>query len=38
MFYLLAKVSESLPLQDRYLALIDEIVETTLKGKISSVE
>ena len=38
MFSLLAKVSESLPLQDRYLALIDEIVETTLKGKISSVE
>ncbi|WP_413173239.1 tetratricopeptide repeat protein [Anabaena azotica] len=31
-------MSESLPLQDRYLALIDEIVETTLKGKISSVE
>jgi tetratricopeptide (TPR) repeat protein len=29
-------VSESL--QDKYLALIDEIVETTLKGKISSVE
>nr|WP_242039698.1 tetratricopeptide repeat protein [Anabaena sphaerica] len=25
-------------MQDRYLALIDEIVETTLKGKISSVE
>nr|WP_199301806.1 tetratricopeptide repeat protein [Sphaerospermopsis sp. FACHB-1194] len=35
---LLAKVSESLPLRDRYLALIDQIVETTLKGKISSVE
>jgi tetratricopeptide (TPR) repeat protein len=32
------KVSDSLPLRDRYLALIDEIVETTLKGKISSVE
>jgi tetratricopeptide (TPR) repeat protein len=31
-------VSDSLPLRDRYLALIDEIVETTLKGKISSVE
>lgn len=31
-------MSESLSLQDRYLALIDEIVETTLKGKISSVE
>ncbi|MEA5577097.1 tetratricopeptide repeat protein [Anabaena sp. UHCC 0451] len=31
-------MSESLPLQDKYLALIDEIVETTLKGKISSVE
>ncbi len=29
---------DSLPLSDRYLALIDEIVETTLKGKISSVE
>lgn len=29
-------MSESL--QDKYLALIDEIVETTLKGKISSVE
>ncbi len=38
MFSLLTKVSESLLLQDRYLALIDEIVETTLKGKISSVE
>ncbi len=33
----MAQVSE-LPLRDRYLALIDEIVETTLKGKISSVE
>lgn len=32
------KVSESVSLRDRYLALIDEIVETTLKGKISSVE
>jgi tetratricopeptide (TPR) repeat protein len=32
-----AQVSE-LPLRDRYLALIDEIVEATLKGKISSVE
>jgi tetratricopeptide (TPR) repeat protein len=31
-------VSDSLPLRDRYLALIDEIVDTTLKGKISSVE
>ncbi|MFN6501750.1 MAG: tetratricopeptide repeat protein [Nostoc sp. DedQUE01] len=31
-------MSDSLPLRDRYLALIDEIVETTLKGKISSVE
>ncbi|MEH2122218.1 tetratricopeptide repeat protein [Nostoc sp.] len=31
-------MSESLPLRDRYLALIDEIVETTLKGKISSVD
>lgn len=31
-------MSESLPFRDRYLALIDEIVETTLKGKISSVE
>nr|WP_201280665.1 tetratricopeptide repeat protein [Hassalia byssoidea] len=27
-----------MPLRDRYLAFIDEIVETTLKGKISSVE
>jgi len=33
-----AQVTESLPLRDRYLALIDEIVETTLKGKISSVD
>jgi tetratricopeptide (TPR) repeat protein len=31
-------VSESLPLRDHYLALIDDIIETTLKGKISSVE
>jgi tetratricopeptide (TPR) repeat protein len=31
-------VSESLPLSDRYLALIDDIVESTLQGKISSVE
>jgi tetratricopeptide (TPR) repeat protein len=31
-------VSDSLPLQDQYLAVIDEIIETTLKGKISSVE
>ncbi|BAY07139.1 tetratricopeptide repeat protein [Calothrix sp. NIES-2098] len=31
-------MSDSLPLRDRYLALIDEIVDTTLKGKISSVE
>jgi hypothetical protein len=31
-------VSDSLPLREKYLALIDEIVETTLKGKISSVE
>ncbi|GAX41161.1 TPR repeat-containing protein [Tolypothrix sp. NIES-4075] len=31
-------MSDSLPLRDRYLALIDEIVQTTLKGKISSVE
>jgi tetratricopeptide (TPR) repeat protein len=31
-------VSDSLSLRDRYLAFIDEIVETTLKGKISSVE
>jgi tetratricopeptide (TPR) repeat protein len=31
-------VSDSLPLRDKYLALIDEIVDTTLKGKISSVE
>lgn len=34
----MAQVTESLPLRDRYLALIDEIVESTLKGKISSVE
>lgn len=31
-------MSDSLPLRDRYLALIDEIVATTLKGKISSGE
>jgi len=31
-------VSDSLPLRDRYLALIDEIVQLTLQGKISSVE
>ncbi|MBD0264604.1 MAG: hypothetical protein ICV85_12500, partial [Tolypothrix sp. T3-bin4] len=31
-------MSDSLSLRDRYLALIDEIVQTTLKGKISSVE
>jgi tetratricopeptide (TPR) repeat protein len=31
-------VSDSLPLRDHYLALIDDIIETTLKGKISSVE
>ncbi|MBW4645223.1 MAG: tetratricopeptide repeat protein [Goleter apudmare HA4340-LM2] len=31
-------MSESLPLRDRYLALIDDIVQSTLKGKISSVE
>lgn len=31
-------MSESLPLRDRYLALIDEIVSNTLKGKISSVD
>ena len=31
-------MSDSLPLRDRYLALIDEIVATTLKGQISSVE
>jgi tetratricopeptide (TPR) repeat protein len=31
-------VSESLSLRDRYLALIDDIVQSTLKGKISSVE
>ncbi|MBW4616443.1 MAG: tetratricopeptide repeat protein [Desmonostoc vinosum HA7617-LM4] len=31
-------MSDSLPLRDRYLALIDEIVATTLQGKISSVE
>ncbi len=31
-------MSDSLPLRENYLALIDEIVETTLKGKISSAE
>ncbi|MFQ4144692.1 tetratricopeptide repeat protein [Chlorogloeopsis sp. ULAP02] len=31
-------MSESVSLRDRYLALIDEIVDITLKGKISSVE
>jgi tetratricopeptide (TPR) repeat protein len=31
-------VSDSLSLRDKYLALISEIVEATLKGKISSVE
>ncbi|WP_016949972.1 tetratricopeptide repeat protein [Anabaena sp. PCC 7108] len=31
-------MSDSLPLRDHYLALIDKIVETTLQGKISSVE
>jgi tetratricopeptide (TPR) repeat protein len=31
-------VSDSLPLRDRYLSLIDEIVQLTLQGKISSVE
>jgi tetratricopeptide (TPR) repeat protein len=31
-------VSDSLPLGDHYLALINDIIETTLKGKISSVE
>ncbi|MBE9048946.1 tetratricopeptide repeat protein [Nostocales cyanobacterium LEGE 11386] len=31
-------MSESLPLRDSYLALIDEIVQATLQGKISSVE
>ncbi|MBF2004356.1 MAG: tetratricopeptide repeat protein [Chlorogloeopsis fritschii C42_A2020_084] len=36
--FLVWKVSESVSLRDRYLALIDEIVEATLKGKISSVE
>jgi len=29
-------MSDSVPLRDRYLALIDEIVQTTLKGKIRS--
>jgi tetratricopeptide (TPR) repeat protein len=33
-----ASMSDSLPLREKYLALIDEIVQTTLKGKISSVE
>ncbi|YAF97325.1 MAG: tetratricopeptide repeat protein [Nodularia sp. CChRGM 3473] len=31
-------MSESLSLRDRYLALIDEIIQATLQGKISSVE
>ena len=31
-------MSDSLPLRDHYLALINDIIETTLKGKISSVE
>ncbi|WP_066424882.1 tetratricopeptide repeat protein [Anabaena sp. 4-3] len=31
-------MSDSLPLRDRYLALIDEIVQLTLQGRISSVE
>ncbi|MUH00763.1 tetratricopeptide repeat protein [Scytonema sp. UIC 10036] len=31
-------MSDSLPLRDRYFALIDEIVQSTLKGKISSQE
>ncbi|QOV21317.1 tetratricopeptide repeat protein [Anabaenopsis elenkinii] len=31
-------MSESVPIRDSYLALIDEIVESTLQGKISSVE
>ncbi|MEA5512732.1 tetratricopeptide repeat protein [Nodularia sp. UHCC 0506] len=31
-------MSESLPIRDRYLTFIDEIIESTLKGKISSVE
>ncbi len=31
-------MSEALSLRDRYLALIDEIVQNTLKGKISSQE
>ena len=36
--FLVAKVSDSLPLREKYLALIDEIVQNTLKGKISSQE
>jgi tetratricopeptide (TPR) repeat protein len=35
--FLVAKVSE-LPLREKYLAIIDEIVQSTLKGKISSQE
>ena len=31
-------MSDSLPLREHYLALINDIIETTLKGKISSVE
>ncbi|MGH8002230.1 MAG: tetratricopeptide repeat protein [Brasilonema sp.] len=31
-------MSDSLPLREKYLALIDEIIQTTLKGKISSQE
>lgn len=31
-------MSDSLPLREKYLALIDEIVQNTLKGKVSSQE
>src|SRR5919202_4833227 len=31
-------MSDSMPLQERYFELIDEIVQTTLKGKIRSKE
>ena len=31
-------MSDSLPLREHYLALINDIIQTTLKGKISSVE
>jgi tetratricopeptide (TPR) repeat protein len=38
LLYIFFAVSDSPSLRDKYLALISEIVEATLKGKISSVE